>query len=200
MPPITDVVKHLLILNAIIFIAFHFALPHFAPYTYLWFPGEGGNFQPFQLISHMFMHADERHIIFNMLSLFFLGPAVENYLGNKKFLFLYLACGFGAFGLHLLLGYFGIIPPNPIVGASGAIMGVIAAFGTLFPHSKLQLIFPPVPVKAMYFVIAIIAIDVFSGIGTIRGVSSGVAHFAHLGGALTGFILVRLWRSGKFNI
>lgn len=92
--------------------------------------------------------------------------------------------------LHLGLGYLGVIPPVPIVGASGAIMGVFVAFALMYPEVKLMLIFPPIPIKAKYMMAALIAFDLFSGFG---GFSTGIAHFAHLGGVIGGLIMITMW-------
>lgn len=98
--------------------------------------------------------------------------------------------------LHLLMTYFGINDPNvPVVGASGAIMGVFIAFGVLFPDTKLMLLFPPIPIKAKYLMIGLVAFDIFSGVGKF---DTGIAHFAHLGGAITGFILMVMWKKVSF--
>jgi len=186
---LTDVVKHLLIINVIMFICFHFVFREFREYTFLFFPGTE-HFKPYQLVSHMFMHGSESHILFNMMSLFFLGPMVEQNLGSKRFLIFYLLSGFAAMVLHLGLGYLGYISPSPIVGASGAIMGVFIAFALLYPDVKLMLIFPPIPVKAKYLMGVLVLVDLFSG---VSGYSTGIAHFAHLGGAIMGFVLITIW-------
>ncbi len=186
---LTDVVKHLLIINVIMFVCFHFLFSQYREQTFLWFPGSE-YFKPYQLVTHMFMHGGESHILFNMLSLFFLGPMVEQNLGSKRFLSFYLICGFAAMLLHLGLAYAGLIRPSPIVGASGAIMGVFIAFALLYPDVKLMLLFPPIPIKAKYLMGALVLFDLFSGVGGFR---TGIAHFAHLGGAIAGFILITTW-------
>lgn len=159
-------------------------------------------FQPFQIITHMFSHADVGHIFFNMLSLFFLGPMVESSIGPKKFLGLYFISGFVAllahfliFNLPFLLGQTTEIP-LPILGASGAVYGVTIAFATLFPQRELMLLFPPIPIKAWVMAILLIGIGLYQG---ITGSGGNVAHFAHLGGALAGFVLASHWkRGGRF--
>lgn len=190
---LTDVVKHLIIINVIVYIAFTLVLPQFQQYSILAMPGApGDNFAPVQLVTHMFMHSPHgpMHLIFNMIALFFLGPHIERVLGEQKFLLFYLVCGFAASGLHMLLYFLGFIGPISIVGASGAIMGVAIAFAILYPNTQLMLLFPPIPVKAKYLVGAYILFDLFSGVG---GVNTGIAHFAHLGGAIGGFILMNMW-------
>jgi len=138
------------------------------------------------------VHSDRgmTHILFNMMSLFFLGPMVEQVMGAKNFLIFYIICGLAANIAHWGMIYFGVIPPVAVVGASGAIMGVFAAFAYYFPNVKLMLLFPPIPVKAKYLMVGLIAFDLFSG---ISGISTGVAHFAHLGGVLSGLLLIIYW-------
>ena len=192
---LTDVVKHLLIINVLVFVTFHLIFGQYRTYLYLFYP-TNPYFEPYQLVSHMFMHGSESHILFNMLSLFFLGPMVEQALGSKRFLIFYLVCGFGSMFLHLALTYLGFLSANvPIVGASGAIMGVFIAFAFLFPDVKLMLIFPPIPIKAKYLMLGLVAFDLFSG---VSGMNTGIAHFAHLGGAITGFILMVMWKKVSF--
>lgn len=176
------------------------------------------DFSLYQLFTYMFMHANFTHILFNMFSLWMFGCVVENVWGPKKFLFYYLACGVGA-GLIQLLAQFGefyVMATDQIpgfgfgdvmtvarnsqavlnlwttVGASGAIYGILLAFGMLFPEQRM-FIFPlPVPIKAKWFVCIFVAIELLSALGTS---GSSVAHFAHLGGALFGYIMIRYWRN-----
>ncbi len=194
MSRLTEVVKHLLIINVLIYFGATMLMPQMNlseidhRVLYLFYPGTE-YFQPFQLITHMFMHGSTSHILFNMMSLFFLGPMVEQSLGSKKFLMFYLLCGFGAMLLHLGIDSFSAVHV-PVVGASGAIMGIFTAFAVLFPDTKLMLLFPPIPIKAKFLMIGLIAFDLFSG---VSGISTGIAHFAHLGGVLAGFILMLSW-------
>lgn len=176
------------------------------------------DFSLYQLFTYMFMHANFTHILFNMFSLWMFGCVVENVWGPKKFLFYYLACGVGA-GLIQLLAQFGefyVMATDQIpgfgfgdvmtvarnsqavlnlwttVGASGAIYGILLAFGMLFPEQRM-FIFPlPVPIKAKWFVCIFVGIELLSALGTS---GSSVAHFAHLGGALFGYIMIRYWRN-----
>lgn len=168
-------------------------------------------FEPYQIATHMFAHSPQMlfHILFNMFALWMFGRVLENIWGAKRFLFFYLASGVGAAALHLLIQYFRseqllqAIQTNspavqnllgavaPALGASGAIMGILVAFAYLFPNTELFIMFIPLPIKAKWAVIGYVAIDLFFGIGSFGG--DNVAHFAHLGGALTGFILVLIW-------
>jgi rhomboid-like protein len=170
-------------------------------------------FQPYQVASHMFSHAPPPnlfHIVFNMLTLWMFGRVLENVWGGKRFLVFYLACGLGAAALHLGVQYFrceqllqafndnnlaavqarlGAVAPA--LGASGAIMGVMAAFAYTFPNTELYIMLIPIPVKAKWVVLAYVLIDLFGGFVNIQG--DNIAHFAHLGGAITGFIIVLIW-------
>jgi len=170
-------------------------------------------FKPYQVFTHMFAHAplpSLYHILFNMFTLWMFGRVLENVWGPKRFLTFYLACGLGAAALHLGLQYFrceqllDAIQANDqaafdknagalagALGASGAIMGVMAAFAYLFPNTELYIMFIPFPIKAKWAMLGLAAIDLFGGVSRISG--DNIAHFAHLGGALTGFIIVLIW-------
>ena len=194
---ITPVVKQLLIINVIFYVFAVYITPNIYDYLPLHYFTDDG-FQPFQFVSSMFMHSNRgiSHILFNMMSLFFLGPMVEQRMGAKHFLIFYIICGFAANLAHWAMIYFGVIPSVRVVGASGAIMGVFAAFAYYFPNVKLMLLFPPIPVKAKYMMIGLIAFDLFSG---ISGFSTGIAHFAHLGGVLSGLLLIIFWNRNEGN-
>ncbi|MEQ1744410.1 MAG: rhomboid family intramembrane serine protease [Saprospiraceae bacterium] len=214
--PFTGVVRHLIILNVLVFIGSYVALGAetwsetertYSNLGRLWLavylPGSE-HFRPFQLVTHMFMHGDLGHLFFNMLSLFFFGPMVEMVWGHKRFLFYYLFCGFGALALHIGVQWWelqqmGVDPTTfngAMLGASGAIFGIYVAFGSLFPNQVISLIFPPISLKAKYFVSIMAVLELFYG---VRGYSTGVAHFAHLGGALFGFLLILFWYKGKLR-
>lgn len=191
-PPI---VKNLIILNVLAWIA-QLSLDSQYQLTMkgaLW-PIGTPVFEPYQIFTSMFLHAPSFdmffHILFNMFALFMFGRVLENVWGPKKFLFFYLACGVGASAAHLLMQYImgGIAPA---VGASGAVMGIMIAFGYLFPNTELMIMPIPVPIKAKWVVIGYVLLDLFGGFGKIAG--DNIAHFAHLGGALTGFIIVLIW-------
>ena len=169
----------------------------------------GQQFYPYQIATHMFAHSPTSflHILFNMFGLWMFGKALENVWGAKRFLFFYLVCGVGAAVAHLTVQYFRceellqaamanapvgnlVGAVAPVVGASGAVMGIFAAYGYLFPNTELFIMFIPFPVKAKWAILGYIAIDLFAGVSNS---GDNVAHFAHLGGALTGFILVLIW-------
>lgn len=215
---ITDVVKHLLIINVLMYLGTQL-LGDPSPETVralvesgnkanfgqwgrlrlaMFFPGSD-YFQPYQLVTHMFMHANLMHLFFNMYALFLFGPPLEALFGKKRFLLFYLLTGFGALALHMLVKYWelssGAVPVwgenVPVLGASGAVFGILVGFGMKFPDSILQLIFPPIALKAKYFVLIYIVIELFLGLNPYS--SGGVAHWAHLGGALFGFLIVKYW-------
>ncbi|HEX8316341.1 MAG TPA: rhomboid family intramembrane serine protease [Flavisolibacter sp.] len=189
-PPI---VKNLIIINVLVFLAqLLLDQRYFLTARIGLWPVETPLFRPYQIVTHMFSHSPRSigHIFFNMFALWMFGKILENVWGGKRFLLFYLACGIGAAALHLLVAHLtgGMVP---VVGASGAVMGVIVGFAYLFPNTEMFILFIPFPIKAKWVAIAYVAIDLFSGIANVAG--DNVAHFAHLGGAITGFILVLIW-------
>lgn len=151
-------------------------------YLALW-PLGSSNFFPWQLVTYMFMHGGFWHLFFNMFALWMFGMELENLWGSKRFLTYYLVCGFGA-GISNLLVAPLIGVGAATVGASGAVFGVLIAFGMLFPDRPIYLYFL-LPVKAKYFIAVYIGLELFYG---VTGTATGVAHFAHLGGAAVGFV------------
>lgn len=149
------------------------------------FPIDSGFFEPYQLVSYMFLHAGFSHVLLNMFGLWMFGSMMENLWGPKRFLIFYLACGLAAGLAQLFLGN------GPAVGASGAIMGLLVAYGYTFPNTQL-FVFPiPFPIKAKWAVIGILALDIFGGLS--NSPADNIAHFAHLGGAVIGFFIVLYW-------
>jgi|APTNR8051073442_1049403.scaffolds.fasta_scaffold00018_131 membrane associated rhomboid family serine protease len=146
-------------------------------------------FKPYQLFTYMFAHGGMMHIFFNMIALAFMGPILESFWGQKKFLLFYIITGIGAaafsVGIDLILGG----GAGSMLGASGAIYGLLMAFGMIFPNMEVQLLIPPIPIKAKYLVF------LMGGLTFLMDRSGSVAHFAHLGGAVVGFIVVKAWRS-----
>ena len=193
-PPI---VKNLIIINVLVWIA---QLIFDKQYNFTGklalYPIGTAEFKPYQIATHMFTHAAYDpagniifyHILFNMFALWMFGKILENVWGGKRFLLFYLICGVGAAFTHLAVQYF-TGSYSEAIGASGAIMGIFAAFGYLFPNTELFILYIPIPIKAKWAVIGMAAYDLFVG---YYG-DDNVAHFAHLGGALTGFILVLIW-------
>ena len=215
--PFTGVVRHLIILNVLVFIGSYVILgqesfPRIMEgnesglgrlYLAAFMPGSLF-FEPFQMATHMFMHGDIMHLAFNMLSLYIFGPMVEAVWGHKRFLLYYLICGVGSYMLHLGVQFWeldraGIDPSSwnvPMLGASGAIFGIYVAFAYLFPNQVISLLFPPISLKAKYFVLIMAGLELFYG---VRGYSTGIAHFAHLGGALFGFVMILIWYKGRLK-
>jgi len=184
---LTPVVRNLVIINVIVFIL-QSMIPGITQLISLWNP-ETELFKPYQLFTYMFAHADIFHIFFNMLVLSSTAPILENYWGQKKFLTFYLVTGIGAGVFHLLINLFLFdgITYGSMLGASGAVYGVLMGFGMMFPNMEMRLLIPPVAIKAKYLVWVLGAITfLLSG--------AGVAHFAHLGGIIFAFILLRIWR------
>ncbi|MEX0609245.1 MAG: rhomboid family intramembrane serine protease [Balneolaceae bacterium] len=145
---------------------------------------------PWQLVTYMFLHADLGHIFFNLFALWIFGQAIENLWGSKRFLVYYLLTGIGAAVIHMFMSsYF-----TYTLGASGAVYGILLAFGMMFPDKYIILLIPPIPIKAKYFVMIFGALELFSG---LTNPSSGIAHFAHLGGLLVGYILIKFWKLKK---
>jgi membrane associated rhomboid family serine protease len=143
----------------------------------------GDGFRPWQLITYMFMHGGIMHLLFNMFALWMFGMELENSWGSRKFLTFYLICGLGA-GLSNLFIAPLFAPPAPTIGASGAIYGVLIAFGVLYPDRMILISFL-IPIRARYFVLLYIGLEVYAG---VAGSGDGVAHFAHLGGAAVGYL------------
>lgn len=218
---IPPVVKNLLIINVIFFLAtFVLGQAHINLVQHLSvFYFDSPMFKPWQIITYMFMHDPGTiwHILGNMFALYVFGPALEGMMGSKRFFNYYFICGIGALicnmlvqgiEVHNLIGSFTVPEYNtisdpltigklqeiyysPTLGASGAIFGILIAFGMLFPDVELMLLFFPVPIKAKYFVTIYILFELFSGVRPTQGDS--VAHFAHIGGALFGYIMIKIW-------
>ncbi len=183
----TPVVLNLIIINALVYlIQFVFDGPdEKISREIALFPYHSEQFKPYQLVTHMFAHGGFFHLLFNMFVLWMFGSMLERIWGAKRFLIFYFVCGLAAGLTHLAF------ENVPAVGASGAIMGLFAAFAYLFPNTEL-IIFPiPVPVKAKYAVAIMAAFDLFGGVYPAAG--GNIAHFAHLGGLVMGFILVLIW-------
>lgn len=259
MPP---VVKNLILINVVMWLAKYALLNLGIDLTEilgLHYPGSA-HFRPYQFVTHLFMHGDFMHLLFNMFALYMFGKVLEMVWGPRRFMVYFFVTGLGAAALHSFVTYielsslqrsvaafvntpspellasfvkahlahpanwvrdlvnnWGDNPTNagytqqsvelvqrvllekidiPTVGASGAIFGILLGFGYLFPNTELMLLFPPVPIKAKYFVMGYGAIELYMG---VSGAQSNVAHFAHLGGMLFGFILLRYWSKHTKN-
>lgn len=233
------IVKNLLIINGLFFLAkltlgatFGIDLDHMLGMHYFKSP----LFEPYQIVTYLFMHGNLSHLFFNMFAVWMFGSAIENVWGPKKFTIFYLITGFGAAILHYMvvqfqvmqveaildaedislvikeganalrqgknfidpdLAHLNLLYNTPIVGASGALFGLLLAFGMMFPNTELFLMFIPIPIKAKYFVAGYGLIELFSGLRNAPG--DNVAHFAHLGGMLFGYLLIKYWQSNSNN-
>ena len=185
MPPVTTL---LIAANAGVFLLL-VAAPGLLTSFALWPVGAG--FQPWQLLTYAFLHGGLFHIAFNMFALYMFGSAIERVFGPRRYLAYYLVCVLSAAIAQLLTAAItGAVYPT--VGASGGIFGLLLAYAIYFPHSRIMLIFPPIPMPARVFVVVYAVLELFLG---VTGTEEGVAHFAHLGGLVGGFIMLRYWRS-----
>lgn len=240
MPKITDAIKHLIIINVIMYFAPQFLNLDLTNIFALHYP-KNEHFGFWQYVTHMFMHGGSMHLIFNMYALWAFGTPLEQMWGKNKFLFFYFSAGIGAGIIYTLVNYYqfngiyeqlisiGTSPSDiqniltsgqyndniislsnktmsefyslyhtPAVGASGAVYGILVAFGLAFPNAKLALIFFPVPVAAKYFIPVMIFGDLFFGVTKYS--IGNIAHFAHIGGAVIGFIIAWYWKKNQFKI
>jgi len=248
---ITPVVKNLLIINVLLFLATYvFGSLNLTRYLALFYPGSP-SFQPYQFVTYMFMHGGFTHILFNMYALWLFGTAIESSWGGKRFFIYYFFTGIGAALLHVFVNFLTLdaiisifnnspsvglfnffvkmhgnyfnqnvyefieqwkaSPDNPIfaakaskemqwvyerainiptVGASGAVFGILLAFGMMYPDARLMLLIPPIPIKAKWFVIGYGVLEL---ILAFSRPGSNIAHFAHLGGMLFGYLLIKYW-------
>jgi membrane associated rhomboid family serine protease len=242
MNKLTNAIKHLIIINVILFVVPQLLQLDLTNMLALHFP-KNEHFGFWQYITHMFMHGSFGHILFNMYGLYAFGTPLEQIWGKKKFIFFYFSAGLGAGIIYSLVNYYqfnGIyelfinaglndsevlsilksgsttdtrvvnavsqeqfnkitsLYNTPAVGASGAVYGILVAFGLYFKDAKLALIFFPVPIAAKYFIPVMILGDLFFGM-TKYSVGN-IAHFAHIGGALIGFIIAWYWKKNQFKV
>jgi rhomboid-like protein len=191
---ITEVVKNLILLNIIMYVLFSVIFPQTGNAMVLYY-FSSEHFRYWQPLTHMFMHANFGHIFFNMIGLYFFGIILEELWGSGRFLRYYLYCGIGSFLLQWAFWYWkyhDTIYLNEVgmLGASGAVMGVIIGVALMAPDLTVQLLIPPIPLKMKYLALIYIAMDLYMGFGT----NSNVANFGHLGGALFGFLIITIWR------
>ncbi|MFM8512080.1 MAG: rhomboid family intramembrane serine protease [Betaproteobacteria bacterium] len=194
MPPIPAATKALMLLCVGLFCAQLLLPPWFGTFFALWPPGSG-HFGPWQLLSYGLLHGDPAHLFFNMLGLWMFGSEIERLWGHKRYLQFIVASVLSAAIVQLLWGVL-TAHNQPTVGASGALFGLLLAFGMMFPNRIIMPLFPPIPMKAKVFVAVFGGLELLFGLGG----SSGVAHFAHLGGMLGGFLMIQYWRGrAPFN-
>ena len=198
MPSITPLNKTLIIVNVVVF-GLQFLLGDVMHvYFGLWPPTAAQfglpEFHLWQLLTYGFMHGGLWHLFFNMFALFMFGSDIERLFGSKRYLVYYLVCVVGAALMHLIVVTAADRPPSEMIGASGGVFGILLAFGMAFPHRTLMLIFPPIPMPAWLFVTLYGLFELYTG---VTQTASGVAHFAHLGGMATGFVLIRYWQAQR---
>jgi len=201
MPPVT---KTLLIANVAVYLFQQFADNTLLVWFALWplatpsagAPGMPAGFLPWQLVTYSFLHGSELHILVNMLGLYMFGSEVERVLGQRRYLVYYFGSVLTASIAQLVMSALNPGPLYPTVGASGGVFGLLLAYGIFFPRRIVMLIFPPIPMPAWLFVIVYAGIELYLG---VTGTQAGVAHFAHLGGMLGGFIMLQYWRRRRFD-
>ena len=237
---VSEIVKHLIIINIIFFIASIVLGDFMYDFSAMHYPNNP-DFIIWQPLTHMFMHGDITHILFNMFGLWMFGTPLEQMWGKQKFIFYYLSAGLGAVLIQTLVYHYDVMSVTQIlldngltnldvnsfyetgrlntsviqsvgeerlysgiqsfkavmVGASGALYGILVGFAMLFPNVQLMLLFPPIPIKAKFLVPLLILFDLFFG---FTSYSVGpIAHFAHIGGAITGFVMMWYWKKNQFN-
>ena len=192
MPPITT---GLIVANVAVFLLQGIAPGIVVPLA-LWplaasVSGVGASFGPWQLLTYAFLHGGIVHLAFNMFALYMFGGAIEQVFGPRRYLIYYFVCVISAAVSQLIVAAMmgGVYPT---VGASGGVFGLLLAYAIYFPHSRVVLLFPPIPMPARVFVFVYAVIELYLG---VTGSQAGVAHFAHLGGMIGGFIMLRFWRS-----
>lgn len=197
---VTPLVRNLIIINIVVF-----AMQNFLPIgstrceEFMFSPGLSGlislwplgtcAFAPYQFFTYMFAHGSFTHILFNMLALASFAPILETYWGERRLLFFYIATGIGAGVIYAGINFLFGIQGGHMLGASGAIYGILMAFGMVFPNMEIMLLFPPIPLKAKYMVF------VMGGITYMLDSSRSVAHLAHFGGAFVAFLIILYWRN-----
>ena len=188
MPPMPPMTQLLLLSNVALFCISYFLGNGFIATFALWPLGAG--FMPWQVVTYAFLHGSLTHLFFNMLGLWMFGSDLERLWGPKRFVQFYFACVLTAALTQMLVGVLsGAVYPT--IGASGGLFGLLLAFGMMFPNRIIMPLFPPIPMKAKIFVAVFGGLELLFG---VTGTMEGVAHFAHLGGMLGGFLLIRYWQ------
>ena len=193
MPPVPPITKWLLIVNVAAFFIDDLLRRStgiaFGDWLALWPLAHG--FMPWQVVTYAFLHGDVVHLLFNMFALWMFGSDVERLFGSRFFTAYYFVSVLAAAISHLVVTTWMGAEPAPTVGASGGIYGVLLAYGLYFPHRRVMLLIPPIPMSARMLVIVYAALELFFG---VTGTAAGVAHFAHLGGMLGGYLMIRYRR------
>jgi membrane associated rhomboid family serine protease len=201
---IPNITRNIILVNVLIFVCQNlFNIDFFTRFGFHIFSSEEmGLFNPIQILTHMFLHANFMHLLNNMIGVYFFGPILEQTLGSKKFIILYFAAGFGACLLNGVDSFLEIskYPINaveyvqllktPMIGASGAVFGILAAFAKLYPNLKMMVFPIPLELKSKYLITLYALFELYSG---FYRDGSGIAHFAHIGGLITGLLLIIYW-------
>src|SRR5688500_7112080 len=191
-PPVT---LALLVANTLVYLAEAGGGGALFAWFALWPPGSGAvgapGFELWQLVTYSFLHGGTAHIVFNMLGLYMFGSDIERLFGGRFFAAYYLACVVAAAVCHLIVTAMLGSPPYPTVGASGGVYGLLLAYGLYFPNRQVMLLIPPIPMRARTFVIVFAVIELVLG---VTGTAAGIAHFAHLGGMLGGWLMIEYRR------
>lgn len=188
-PPVT---RALLVANVVMFLLQELLPAPLVGWLALW-PLQVG-FLPWQLVTYAFLHGSLLHLFFNMFALYMFGGEFERVVGERRYLQYYFVCVVTAGLAQLLVSAALALPPYPTVGASGGVFGLLLAFGLYFPRRIIVLLIPPIPMPAWLFVTVYGVIELYLG---VTGTQQGVAHFAHLGGMLGGYLMIRNWRRGR---
>lgn len=193
---ITPVNKALILANVGIFVL-QYLLGNAIEVGFALWPPQGTQygypqFFPWQLLTYGFLHGGFTHLFFNMFAVYMFGSEIERLFGAKRYLIYYLLCVVGAALMHLIVITAANIPPAPVVGASGGVFGLLLAFGMAYPKRMIMMLFPPIPMPAWLFVTLYGVLELYLG---ITQTAQGIAHFAHLGGMATGYVLIRYWRT-----
>ena len=154
--------------------------------------GIGASFDPWQLVTYAFLHGSLVHLGFNMFALYMFGGAIEQVFGPRRYLVFYFVSVVSAAITQLVVAML-LHGVYPTIGASGGVFGLLLAYAMYFPRNRVMLLFPPIPMSARTFVVGYAVIELLLG---VTGSQSGVAHFAHLGGMIGGYLLLRFWRGG----
>ncbi|MDQ5849668.1 MAG: rhomboid family intramembrane serine protease [Pseudomonadota bacterium] len=189
MPPVTQA---LIIVNVVVYLLEASGAMPLGELA-LWPPSAGPGFGLWQLVTYAFLHGNFAHLFFNMFALYMFGGDIERLFGARFYLAYYLACVVSAALCHLVVTTWMGAPPYPTVGASGGVFGLLLAFGMYFPHRRVMLLIPPIPMQARTFVLLFAVLELVLG---VTGTAAGVAHFAHLGGMLGGWLMIQYRRRG----
>ncbi|WP_129775777.1 rhomboid family intramembrane serine protease [Peristeroidobacter soli] len=198
MPSITPLNKALILINVVMF-GLQYLLGGLIDVLFALWPPQGEQygypaFHVWQLLTYGFLHGGVAHLFFNMFALFMFGSDIERLFGSRRYLFYYLMCVIGAAAMHLIVTTATGGMSGPVIGASGGVFGLLLAYGMAFPRRMLMLIFPPIPMPAWLFVTLY---GIFELVMGVTQTASGIAHFAHLGGMATGFVIIRYWQAQR---